>query len=197
MPQPPIRIYFEGCEGSGKTTLARSVAQQYGLSLLTEVASAVLYEFQQRVGERSSSFERIRADVALSTEVQERVFQRQLDDEKALPPPAVYDRTLSCLAYAELYANNYASLLSRVPAEYVDNLRQSIVFLVRPQRGLAATSDGARAAVTWENQIRIDQTIEVLFQTWDVKFVSIDMLNAAARQRLIDWCLAARGFKKP
>lgn len=194
--QPPIRIYFDGCEGSGKTTLARRTARRYGLPLLTEVASGVLYEFQQRVGERASSWERIRADVELSSEVQARVFQRQLEDERTLPPPAVYDRTLSCLAYAELYADNFSALLSRVPVDYVENLRQSVVFLVRPQRDLLGSSDGVRAVVSWESQVRVDQNIEMLLNMWHVPFVSVDSLNAAARQRQVDWCMRSRGFAR-
>lgn len=195
-PQPQIRVYFDGCEGSGKTTLARRTARRYGLPLLTEVASGVLYEFQQRVGERASSWERIRADVELSSEVQARVFQRQLEDERALPPPAVYDRTLSCLAYAELYADNFSELLSRVPVDYVENLRQSVVFLVRPQRDLLGSSDGVRAVVSWESQVRVDQNIEMLLNMWHVPFVSVDSLNAAARQRQVDWCMRSRGFAR-
>lgn len=194
--QPQIRVYFDGCEGSGKTTLARRTARRYGLPLLTEVASGVLYEFQQRVGERASSWERIRADVELSSEVQARVFQRQLEDERALPPPAVYDRTLSCLAYAELYADNFSELLSRVPVDYVENLRQSVVFLVRPQRDLLGSSDGVRAVVSWESQVRVDQNIEMLLNMWHVPFVSVDSLNAAARQRQVDWCMRSRGFAR-
>ena len=194
--QPQIRVYFDGCEGSGKTTLARRTARRYGLPLLTEVASGVLYEFQQRVGERASSWERIRADVELSSEVQARVFQRQLEDERALPPPAVYDRTLSCLAYAELYADNFSALLERVPPEYVENLRQSVVFLVRPQRDLLGSSDGVRAVVSWESQVRVDQNIEMLLNMWHVPFVSVDSLNAAARQRQVDWCMRSRGFAR-
>jgi len=194
--QPQIRVYFDGCEGSGKTTLARRTASRYGLPLLTEVASGVLYEFQQRVGERASSWERIRADVELSSEVQARVFQRQLEDERALPPPAVYDRTLSCLAYAELYADNFSALLERVPPEYIENLRQSVVFLVRPQRDLLGSSDGVRAVVSWESQVRVDQNIEMLLNMWHVPFVSVDSLNAAARQRAVDWCMRSRGFQR-
>lgn len=194
--QPTQRIYFDGCEGSGKTTLARVTARRYGLPLLTEVASGVLYEFQQREGERAQTWDRIRADVDLSSDVQARVFERQLADELAHPPPAVYDRTLSCLAYSELYADNFADLLARVPTEYIENLRQSIVFLVRPQRALLGASDGVRAVVAWEAQVRVDQTIETLLRMWRVDFVSVETLTAASRRQQVDWCLQSRGFRK-
>jgi predicted ATPase len=194
--QPVERIYFDGCEGSGKTTLARETAALYGLRLLTEVASGVLHEYQQRVGERASTWERIRADVRLSAEVQERVLDRQLADELATPPPAVYDRTLSCLAYAELYADNFGELLDRVPREYIENLRRATVFLVRPQRDLLGLADGVRAVVSWENQVRVDQTIETLLQLWRVDYVSVDVLCAAARRRLVDYVLRLRGFER-
>jgi len=193
--QPVQRVYFDGCEGSGKTTLARETARRYELPFLTEVASGVLYEFQQRVGERAQSWARIRADVGLSSEVQERVMARQLADERATPPPAVYDRTLSCLAYSALYADNFRALLDAVPPEYLAELRRSVVFLVRPQRELLGAADGVRQPVAWENQIRIDQTMELLFKLWDVSFVSVEQLCAAQRQHLVDWCLQSRGFR--
>jgi len=83
-----------------------------------------------------------------------------------------------------------------VPAEYLENLRKSVVFLVRPQRALLGVGDSVRAVVTWENQVRIDETIGTLLQMWDVKYVPIEMLGAAERRALVDWCLEARGFRR-
>ena len=57
-------------------------------------------------------------------------------------------------------------------------------------------SDGVRAIVSWESQVRVDQNIESLLDMWRVSFVSVDSLNAAARQRTVDWCMRARGFAK-
>ena len=59
LPAQPLRVYFVGCESSGKTTLARWVAYRYGLPLVTEVARSVLAEMEIKL-------DVLRADIDLT-----------------------------------------------------------------------------------------------------------------------------------
>lgn len=190
--QPPLRIYFDGCEGSGKSTLARYVRDEYGIPMLDEVARTVLSVHA------INDFARIRADGRTSSEFQERVFLRQLEEESRLKPPYVADRTLGNLAYARAHARNFVDLFSRVPPAYLADLRESVVFLVRPQRALrpAAAGDAGRLLPEWEGQVRIDETIGTLFKLWRVPFVGVEMASAAEREEFVDYVLSVRGFHK-
>jgi len=125
------------------------------------------------------------------------VFRRQFEAEAQLEPPYVSDRTVDNLAYAEEHARNFGKLFHTVKAEYLASLRQSIVFLVRPQRALRpqASTDPFRLLSEWEGQVRIDAVVETLFQIWNIPYIPIVEVDSSRRERLVDWCLAARGFK--
>lgn len=190
--QPLTRIYFSGSDGTGKTHMARRVSQDYNISMVDEVARLVLSVH------RVNSFDGIRADSQRSGDFQAEVFRRQLDEEAARKPPYVADRTICNLAYARSHARNFAELWESVPKQYLDDLRQSVVFLVRPQKALrsSASLDQGRLLSEWEGQIRIDETIGTMFKLWRVPYVTVDMLGAAERDEFVDYILAGRGFKR-
>lgn len=190
--QPRIRIYFDGAEGTGKTKLARYVRDTYGLPMLEEVARTVAS------GLTVEDLAHVRADGERSSAFQATVYERQLEEEAKLSPPYVADRTLGNLAYARLYARNFAELVQRVPAPYLQNLRDAVVFVVKPRQELreSAGQDARRLLAGWEGQIRIDESICTLLAMWDVKPMTIDTPHAAEREEIIDWCLAAKGFEK-
>lgn len=190
--QPLTRIYFSGSDGTGKTHMARRVSQDYQIPMVDEVARLVLSVH------RVNSFDGIRADSQRSGDFQAEVFRRQLDEEAARKPPYVADRTICNLAYARSHARNFAELWESVPKQYLDDLRQSVVFLVRPQKALrsSASLDQGRLLSEWEGQIRIDETIGTMFKLWRVPYVTVDMLGAAERDEFVDYILAGRGFKR-
>lgn len=188
--QPPICIYFAGADGTGKTTLCLYVAKTYGLPMINEVARSVLADSRK-------TFAEIRTTGAASSEFQAEVFRRQFEAEAQLEPPYVSDRTVDNLAYAEEHARNFGKLFHAVKAEYLASLRQSIVFLVRPQRALRpqASTDPFRLLSEWEGQVRIDAVVETLFQIWSIPYIPIVEVDSSRRERLVDWCLQAHGFR--
>ena len=188
--QPPTRIYFTGADGSGKTALVDYTARKYRLPMLNEIARNVLAD-----GRRT--FNEIRAEGSSASAFQKAVFERQFREEAKLTAPYVSDRSIDNLAYAVEHARNFGELLHTIPADYITQLRTSIVFVVRPQRSFrtAAATDPFRLLSEWDGQVRIDAHTEMLFKLFDVPFMVIAEASAAAREAQVDWCLAARGFK--
>jgi len=172
--------------------MARRVSQDYQIPMVDEVARLVLSVH------RVNSFDGIRADSQRSGDFQAEVFRRQIAEEAARNPPYVADRTMGNLAYARSHARNFADLWESVPKQYLNDLQQSVVFLVRPQKALRgiASQDTGRLLSEWEGQIRIDETIGTMFKLWRVPYVTIDMLGAAERDEFVDYILAGRGFKR-
>src|SRR4051812_7877903 len=98
-----MRIYFIGAHSTGKTTLARYVADKYQLPLLTEVARAIL-------AEKELSFDTLRTNLTVVNEYQTAVFMRQLDEESR-ENTFVSDRSFDCLAYAAQHSQILADIM--------------------------------------------------------------------------------------
>ena len=188
--QPSTRIYFTGADGSGKTTLVDYTARKYGLPMLNEIARNVLADGRH-------TFNEIRAEGSSASAFQKAVFERQFREEAKLAAPYVSDRSIDNLAYAVEHGRNFAELLRTIPADYITQLRASVVFVVRPQRSFrtAAATDPFRLLSEWDGQVRIDAHTEMLFKLFEVPFMVIAEAGAAAREAQVDWCLAARGFR--
>lgn len=188
-PSQPCCVYFVGSDSTGKTELAKSVENRYGLPRIHEGARAVL-------AEESLSLANLRVSSEAADEFQRRVFDRQLELEKR-PRPFVADRGLfDNLAYAGTHARCYADLVERPEVRpYAAQMANDAVFLVRPQRETRA-EDGVRVLPTWEMQHAIDAKIELLLKQFRVPFVEIAVSSSASRADLVDWCLQAKGFRK-
>src|SRR5687767_10120101 len=125
-----MRIYFVGAHATGKTTMTRYVSRHYGLPMITEVARAVLAELE-------SSLDSLRTDMDLVAEYQRRVFERQVQVERAQGTGFVSDRAFDNLAYAAEHTLVLADLLGGESFKgYMDWVAQGIVFFLRPQREL-------------------------------------------------------------
>lgn len=79
--------------------------------------------------------------------------------------------------------------------EILTRLRNGVVFFLRPHPSMNA-QDGIRIGADYVAKQRIDAKLELLMQLWRVQYVSIETPNAARREELIDYVLAAKGFKK-
>src|SRR5580693_3031844 len=91
--ESPLRIYIAGAHSTGKTTLARWIARNYNLPLVTEVARAVLAELE-------IPLETLRVDLDRTKTFQKEVFRRQFEMERRAGNRFVSDRTFDNLAYA-------------------------------------------------------------------------------------------------
>src|SRR5262247_4035919 len=99
-----MRIYFVGAHATGKTTMTRYVSRRFGLPMITEVARAVLAELE-------TSLDALRTDMDLVAEYQKRVFERQVQVERAANAAFVSDRAFDNLAYAAEHTLILADLI--------------------------------------------------------------------------------------
>lgn len=171
----PLRIYVCGAHSTGKTTLARHLANQLGLPLINEVARQVIAEFEL-------SFETLRVDIERAGEYQREVFRRQLEVEERYPDGFVSDRSFDNLAYAARHSLVLPDLIDAEAERYFERVRQSLVFFVRPQRE-CMQNDGMREQVAWDEINRIDGMLDLLLGWHRIPCVGVSELNMKDRIR--------------
>ncbi|MBL4850322.1 MAG: ATP-binding protein [Planctomycetes bacterium] len=173
----PLRIYVCGAHSTGKTTLARHLAQELGLPLINEVARQVMAEMEL-------SFETLRVDLKQVGEYQKEVFRRQLNVEDRFPDGFVSDRAFCNLAYAARHSNALPEILASVDAQnYFEHLRRhGLVFYVRPHRE-CMQDDGFRERVAWDEINRIDGILDFIFGWQQIPCIGISELNMKDRVR--------------
>lgn len=176
-----MRVYFSGSHSSGKTTLARYVAEHYELPLLPEAARLVL-------SERELQLDTLRYDMNLVDSYQEEVFNRQLAEE-AKHKEFVSDRSaIDCLAYSAQHTRIFPKLLKHPKIEdYITSLKDtnSILFFVKPNK-ITLKPDGTRETLNWDGIIAIDAMIKLLLEMHCVKYISINTHNMQERIKIID-----------
>lgn len=175
-----MRVYFIGSHSTGKTTLARYVAERYGLPLLNEVARQVL-------AERELSMEKLRTDMGSVDSFQKDVFLRQMREE-AGRQDFVSDRSFDNLAYAAQHASVLREVLAHASLpEYLERLRGDGVFLffVRPSRSTMA-DDGVREQVDWEGVLAIDAMVKFMLEMWGLRYICLSTPSMQERARTID-----------
>jgi hypothetical protein len=177
-----MRIYFVGSHATGKTTMTRYVSRRYGLPMITEVARAVLAELE-------TSLDQLRTDMDLVAEYQRRVFERQVQVERAQGSGFVSDRAFDNLAYAAEHTLILADLINADEfKKYTEWVAQGIVFFVRPHKDLLR-EDGVRAGVTWESVLRIDGMIKLMLEQSRIPYLPIESVAMQERARAVDFVL--------
>ena len=177
-----MQIYFVGSHSTGKTTLCRYVSNRYQLPMITEVARSVLAEME-------TSLDALRTDIDLVGEYQARVFHRQIEVEKAQNGPFVSDRTFDNLAYAAEHTTVLSKLLNETQfTDYMDWVRQGIVFFLRPHKPLI-TQDGIRSNLSWEAIVRVDGMIKLLLEQYNIEYLPIESMCMQERVRAIEFVL--------
>ena len=112
--------------------------------MITEVARAVLAELE-------TSLDALRTDVDLVAEYQRRVFERQVQVERAQGTGFVSDRAFDNLAYAAEHTLILSELIGTDQFKsYMDWVAQGVVFYLRPHQELLR-DDGVRAGLTWDS----------------------------------------------
>lgn len=185
----PLRIYLVGAHATGKTTLARWIRDRYHVPMIAEVARGVLAEMEEQL-------EKLRTDIDLVDRYQATVFTRQIDAERAIGGSFVSDRAFCNLAYAA----HHSSILGKIfrdPRldEYMQWVKQGVVLFLRPHQELLV-DDGVRAAIEWEEVIRIDGMVKLLLEQFDVPYIPVASLSMQERIRLVERVLDLAGLKK-
>ena len=169
-----MRIYICGAHSTGKTTLARHIAQETGLPLINEVARQVMAETEY-------TFESLRANLGLVAKYQKEVFRRQLMVEQGHEGGFVSDRAFCNLAYAARHTLILHELLPQA-TEYVEGLRSGLVFFLRPTPECVA-DDMMREQSNWDEIIRIDGIIDFLLAMYEIPSVGIAEHSMKSRVR--------------
>jgi nicotinamide riboside kinase len=186
--RPAYRVYLVGAHATGKTTLARWIRDRYGLPMIAEVARGVLAEME-------APLESLRANLDLVNRYQADVFERQIAAEDQLGVPFVSDRAFCNLAYAA----HHSTILGEVAnspslRRYMDSVREGLVFFLRPHRELLV-EDGVRAAVEWEEVVRIDGMVKILLELFSIPYVPLQSLSMQERVRTLERVLGLAGMK--
>lgn len=183
-----MRIYFVGSHATGKTTLCRYVSRHYGLTMISEVARAVLAEME-------ASFDALRTDMDLVAEYQQRVFKRQIAIERLHDGDFVSDRAFCNLAYAAEHTTILPDLMTGAEFEsYMKWVSEGMVFFLRPHPSLLR-EDGVRAGVTWESVLRIDGMVKLLLEQHRISYLPIESVSMQERVRAIEFVLKREGLK--
>jgi predicted ATPase len=177
-----MKIYFTGCHGSGKTTLARYVSEKYKVPLITEVARQVLSEKELHI-------DTLRHNLEVVDEYQTQIFYRQLQEEQAYSTSFVSDRSaLDALCYAGQHSRVVSQLFqSPQLTEYLGVLRQpdSYLFFVRPCKA-TLRADGVRESLNWDGAVAIDAMLKLLLEIFEIRYFQINTDNMQERVKLIN-----------
>ncbi|MHC4263024.1 MAG: ATP/GTP-binding protein [Planctomycetota bacterium] len=184
----PVRIYLVGAHSTGKTTLARWVRDRYGLPMISEVARGVLAEMEAQL-------DSLRSNLDLVDRYQSEVFERQIESESRIQGGFVSDRAFCNLAYAA----HHSTILGQVArdprlAEYMESVRDGIVFYIRPHRELVR-DDGVRAGLQWEEVVRIDGMVKLLLEMFSVPYIPLESLGMQERVRAMETVLSLAGIQ--
>lgn len=180
-----MKIYFTGCHGSGKTTLARYVSEKYKLPFVTEVARMVL-------SERELQLDSLRYNMDVVDDYQSQVFYRQLVEE-AKYNNFVSDRSaIDCLAYSTQHTRILPQLLNSPELQsYLPILQaaDSFLFFVKPSKA-TLKADGVREAINWDGAVAIDAQIKLFYEMFGLRYFEINTDSMQQRIRLIDAVLS-------
>ena len=177
-----MRIYFVGSHATGKTTMTSWVSKTYGLPMITEVARGVLAELEV-------SLDRLRTDIEMVNQYQQRVWDRQMESERLLKGSFVSDRAFDNLAYAADHGTIVAEMLgSHGFRDYMAWVNNGHVFYLRPHK-VMLKDDGVRAAVDWESVLRIDGMVKFMLEQHRVRYLPIDTPSMQERVRAVEFVL--------
>ncbi len=177
-----MRVYFVGAHSTGKTTMARYVADHWKLPLITEVARAVLSEMEATLGS-------LRTNIELVAEYQAKIFERQIAAEKQAGAHFVSDRAFDNLAYAAEHSLISASLFDGPEfRDYTKHVATGVVFFLRPHRALLR-EDGVRETPLWDGVVRIDGMVKLLLEMNRIPYLPIEGCSMQERVRVVEFVL--------
>lgn len=179
-----MRIYFIGAHSTGKTTLARYVAEQYKLPLLNEVARTILAEKEYQIDTMRSNLDTINS-------YQYDVFYRQIAEEEK-HQSFVSDRSFDNLAYSAQHSRVLAPLMEdKMLKHYLKRLKEqdTILFFVRPSRA-TLKNDGVRESLNWDGIVSIDAMIKFLLEMYSLRYFQINTDSMQERTRFVDSVLS-------
>lgn len=175
-----MRVYFIGSHSTGKTTLARHIAQELKLPFLNEIARTILAEKELHLGT-------LRTNLDVVDRYQMEVSERQMQEERKYKS-FVSDRSFDNLAYMAQHARKlHIAINSDATKKYITSLQKtdSTIFFVRPSR-LTMNDDGVRETVAWDQIVAIDAMVKFMLEMWDLAYIPINTDSMQERVKLVN-----------
>jgi nicotinamide riboside kinase len=175
-----MKVYFIGAHSTGKTTLARYVAEKYDLPFLNEVARTVL-------AEKELQLDSLRTNLDIVDSYQTEVFYRQIEEEKK-HGSFVSDRSFDNLAYSAQHSRvSHQLVADPIFKTYVESLNKPdvLLFFVRASKA-TLKNDGVREHLSWDGVVAIDAMIKFLLEINGVRYFQISTDSMQERTRFID-----------
>ncbi len=180
----PVRVYLLGASGTGKSTLAKHLANELACDHLTGAVGNVL----RRLG---ITFDLAFRDMGLMDRFQMEIWREQLAMEQPYweaGKPFVSDRGFDLMAYASGQSRAAAGIVeSPLFAEYMRRLKMpgTVVFLMRPHPDVRAESDGRRDVFLSPEWVwKVDGVIEFLLESHRVPYAPVGTASFRDRCRL-------------
>lgn len=182
-----MKAYFVGAQSTGKSTLARHVAANYGLPLVTEVVREL------KAKRELASLDHLRVDVQAAAEFQRDILTLQVQKEAEAGEHFISDRACDFLAYTALHTLSAKSLLMSEQCQaYLESLRQPDhwVFLVRPHAFMVKPDhDRSTLDCEWEEVCRVDGAIEAILELQGIPYFPVASRGMKDRIRLVEGIL--------
>lgn len=185
-----MKIYLVGAHCTGKTTLAKFIADRYNIDIVSEVVRKIVNEMEGDLND-------VRTDMFMVDWLQEEILDRQHDTEaNIMKDNFVSDRGMDFLAYTAEYSNITHDIRhNEAYKRYIEWLKEdSIVFFLRPHKTLLnGVDDGFRKNLSWESICRIDGMIKFILELEEIDYIQINTDIFQEKIRLVESVLKLKG----
>lgn len=185
-------VSFVGASGVGKTTLAKYVADNYGLKLLPSASRAAIAEMGL------SDYKTLMADPDLYHQFGLRVQKLQHEMEDVCiknGEPFVSDRGFDHIAYAVLY-QSYPKPFIEEGLKRLEQVKDRRIYIhVLPDaevRECALEQSTRHEFLDWEMMLRFDGVLHYLIEQFQIPAIQINVNSLGKRHRIVDAMLRDR-----
>jgi len=171
-----MKVFLTGAHSSGKTTLAKILADLLGWQMLPEVARDVL---------KTHGLTYPLPDYLVNL-IQSEIARRQVEILRTSKPDYVSDRFLDCFAYWIVHGDQnldnrfslgWASISCLVKSDFFADAK---IFVLPPRKELLVT-DEIRCVADWETCLRLDAVNKAVLAAFNLRWHEVTALSVEDR----------------